>query len=856
MESVSQLNRLPLATYRLQFNRDFTFKQAAEIVSYLAELGISDAYASPLFLAGPESTHGYDVCGFDQLNPMLGTSEDFERLVAQIRGKGLGLLLDMVPNHMGAVSSNAWWRDVLRRGPHSAYAKWFDIVWDARPDRKVLLPVLGKRYGDALKEGELRLDFDGEEICLAYFENRFPLSVQSEKTLKEFAGFEKGDPHSVHALKGLLDRINADREKLHESIQAQHYRLAYWRVGAHEINYRRFFDVTGLISLRIEEPSVFSATHKLVYELIKDGKVTGLRIDHPDGLWDPKMYFDRLQDAFHHIDPSRALFVVAEKILSAEERLPSDWNVSGTTGYDYLNYANGVFVAQKNEGQFSQIYNDFAGESTDYVAVEYEAKKFVLQNLFPREVNALTERFRQIADQLPEGIDLVTPELHSAITETIAAFPVYRTYARIHTDRLSEAEQKYVTAAIRLATERVPQVAPALQLLERLLLLQINQQKAREFVYRFQQLTGPATAKGLEDTAFYRYVRFVSLNEVGGNPGRFGASVEQFHEYNREKQQNWPHSQLATATHDTKRGEDLRARLNVLSEIPNEWRKQVEVWAQENRIFKRDVAPSANDEYLLYQILTGSWTDSTDLEGYIARIQHYMEKATREAKRHTSWLDPNSSYEEATRRFVDAVLRSEKFRASFEPFARRIAFFGVFNSLAQVLLKICSPGVPDFYQGTELWDFSLVDPDNRRAVDYELRKETLARVKRVKPRELLTGDEKMFTTWAALQFRNRHRELFEKGNYIPVRAIGSKGDHVIAFARELNGKRAIVVSPRLCLTLVNGETKPPVGREVWGDTKLELIAGTYRNHFSAKTVCNGELAELLSDFPLALLEPV
>jgi (1->4)-alpha-D-glucan 1-alpha-D-glucosylmutase len=852
-------HRVPLATYRLQFNRDFTFNQAAEIISYLAELGISDVYASPLFLAGPESTHGYDVCNFNQLNPALGTSTDFEHFIAKLRETRLGLLLDIVPNHMGACAANDWWCDVLRHGVESKYARWFDIVWEARPDRKVLLPILGDRYGDVLKQRQLRLDFDGEALYLAYLDKKFPLSPASQDHLKHGAEFKPGDPNSIHALKRLLDEVNDSPEKLHQVIQSQHYRLAYWRVGPYEINYRRFFDVTNLISFRVEDEQAFDAAHELTFDLIKEGKVMGLRVDHPDGLWDPKTYFDRLQSR------SRDLFIVAEKILSDSEQLPEDWPIAGTTGYDFLNHLNGVFIASGNEAQFDDIYSQFTATNAKYERVEYESKKHVLKNLFPREVSALTQRFRGIADQLPEGVDFIRPELESALVETIAAFGVYRTYARGDLKRLPSSEESHVRKAVRDASKRVPEIASALQLLERILLLQIEKpaplkQECSEFVSRFQQLTGPATAKGLEDTAFYRFVRFVSLNEVGGNPGRFGTAVDAFHEHKRHKQQCWPHSQLATATHDTKRGEDLRARLNVLSEIPGEWRKHLEIWTERNRPLRKNEMPSSNDEYLLYQMLVGSWTGPTELEGYIARIQQYMEKATREAKLHTSWLNPNSHYEKATRDFVQAVLRSEKFRATFEPFGQRIAFFAVFNSLGQVLLKSCSPGLPDFYQGTELWDFNLVDPDNRRPVDYNRRKQALARVKNADCRDLLhnaaSGDVKMFTTWAALQFRNRHREFFEEGNYIPLHARGSKRDHVIAFAREFDGKRAIAVAPRLCLTLVHGETKPPLGREVWGDTELELPRGQYRNYFTGKIVGSGELAEVLSDFPVALLESI
>ncbi len=865
----SAINRIPLATYRLQFNRDFTFSQAEEILSYLAELGISDLYASPLFLAGPESTHGYDVCSFERFSPNLGGAAGFQSFASTLRQKDLGLLLDMVPNHMGSSSGNSWWNDVLREGPNSRYAPFFDVDWNSRHDRKVLLPVLGDRYSEVLHRGELRLDFDVAELCLAYFDRKFPLSRETQEKLRKIVG-PNGTIHSVQALKDLVTQINRDQNRLHEIIQAQHYRLAFWRLGPHEINYRRFFDVTELVSVRVEERPVFDETHRFLFERIKAGEVTGVRVDHPDGLRDPKTYFDWLQEAHRAGGASRRLFVVAEKILSNGEQLSEDWAVAGTTGYDYLNYLNGAFVATESETQFTDIYQKFSGCSAPYSEVEYEAKKYVLQHLFPKELSSLVARLRQIADQTPTGIDISTAELETALAEYIADFPVYRTYARAGLDHLSKPEEQYVRTALLAAGKRLPQGSSIWPLLEKILLLQTDRsgsaafkEQCAEFVFRLQQLTGPATAKGLEDTAFYRYVRFVSLNEVGGNPGNFGASMGVFHAFNLRQQEHWPHSQLATATHDTKRGEDIRARLNVLSEVPTEWKAHLDRWEELNRPAKTlsgsDSFPSRNDEYLLYQMLLGSWTGPSDLDNYIDRIQRYMQKASREAKVLTSWTDPNQTYEDSTRQFVDALLHSEAFLESFEPFAKRLAFFGVFNSLAQVLLKICSSGVPDFYQGAELWDFNLVDPDNRRRVDYSLRKKTLAKIKTAPLGDLLqepeSGEVKMFVTWAALQFRRRHSQIFASGKYVPLYARGGQARHVVAFARERLGKSIVVVAPRLPLTLAAGEARLPIGPEIWRDTELDL-SGSYRDHFTQKQRTSGKLSELLADFPLALLESV
>jgi (1->4)-alpha-D-glucan 1-alpha-D-glucosylmutase len=777
--------RVPTATYRLQFNREFTFAQAQEILDYLRDLGITDCYASPPFRAGAESTHGYDICCFEELNPSLGGLDGFRQFAAAARERGLGLLLDMVPNHMGSALTNPWWLDVLKHGPQSQYAQFFDIDWDPPTPglrNKVLLPVLEDHYWQVLKSGKLRVAEENGEFVIAYHDHRFPIAPESKASLKH----------------------------LHQLLEEQHYRLAYWRIGPHEVNYRRFFDVTELVSLRMEQPEVFEATHKLLFQLIEEGFVTGLRIDHPDGLGNPKEYFERLQKR-------GPIYVVAEKILTADEPLPNDWPVDGTTGYDFLNRLNGIFVDQRNESAMTKIYQEVTGCTEDFQSVAYASKKKVLAASFQSEINALAHRLKKLA----RGRDFTLQDLRAAITETAVAFPVYRTYATESDD----PDSQYVPAAVD---------NPALEFVRDVLLLKTPE---REWVMKFQQLTGPVMAKGLEDTAFYNYNRLLSLNEVGGSPEKFGVTLDEFHRYNIEKQKRWPNSLLATATHDTKRGEDLRARLNVLSEMPNEWRAVVSKWLQPL------AAPTPNDQYLLYQTLVGAWNGPED--GFADRICGFMTKAMREAKSHTNWTDPNAEYEQATLDFVRRLLAPDNpWWKDFEAFQSRVAFFGRYNSLSQLLLKMTCPGVSDFYQGTELWDFNLVDPDNRRPVDYKVRRSLLARLK-----ENSAEESKLFVIWRTLHFRNANCELFERGEYVPINATS---EHLCAFARYWKGRRVIVAAPRLIYGLCGGQLVAPLG-PVWGDVALQTEIKNFENVFTGERVTTNRVADILKTFPIALL---
>ena len=945
----SSWRRLPSATYRLQFNANFGFQQALEIVDYLHELGISDCYASPLFQARPESLHGYDVCDFSRLNPALGQQHGFDCLTGRLRELGMGLLLDIVPNHMGAHLANPWWHDVLENGEASPFATWFDIDWRAPGlEGKVLLPILEDHYAKVLEQGKLSLRFEFGGFVIAYYDAHFPLSRHSSaeiltqlisscqkrsrpdalirelrllanalshpgssspnpspdfwKLKQYFAASVDQNRELREDLSCLMEQLNGrvggpgSFDQLHGILQRQHYRFAYWRAAPERINYRRFFDISELISLRMENPEVFEATHGLILRLAREGKVTGLRIDHPDGLWNPKQYLERIQAAVRA--SGAPLYVVVEKILTDEELLPFDWPVAGTTGYDFLNQVNGLFVNTNNSSEFDAVYHQFTGNQVDFAELIYASKKRILLSSFVSELDALARRLETLATASRAGQDFTYGQMRLALTEVLAAFPVYRTYIDEQTHQLTTTERAHILQATHLAKIRSSMDPEILAFVERMLLLEPipdfgrgQEEGRREFIMKFQQLSGPLMAKGLEDTTFYNYNRLTSLNDVGGNPGRFGTSVQAFHGYNKSKCDHWPHSLLATATHDTKRGEDTRARINVLSEMPQEWKEALVLWRRTNERHKTNVdgrlAPHANDEYLLYQTLIGAWVPEPErpagLQQLRERMVAYILKAIRESKANTSWNNPNQPYEEAIKVFVEKALTDgpdNSFLRPFKSFQRRVAFFGQFNSLSQTLLKMTAPGVPDFYQGTELWDFNLVDPDNRRPVNYGQRKELLASLKMrfgrdqtsmLRPaadllQQPASGESKLFLIWRTLQFRREHLPVFERGSYLGLRACGSKENHVCAFARELDDELIVVVVPRLVLGLTEGQQRLPLGPEVWGDTCLQIPGSkphqrfrnilTGQEHFTPEEKTDFAVAEILSCFPVALLERV
>jgi (1->4)-alpha-D-glucan 1-alpha-D-glucosylmutase len=883
--------RVPVATYRIQFNGAFRFEDASKVIAYLADLGITDLYASPLLKPRKGSTHGYDIVDATVLNPELGTRDDFESMQAELARNEMGLLLDIVPNHMAASHENAWWMSVLENGAQSRYLHYFDIDWR---DNKVLLPILGKPYGEALESGELKLQFDADGFYLCYYDKRLPVAPSSYKIVlqecvdalpTEGPAIEVRDIVSsgdaiansrylkdtlwrvreqsqtfAGALDRVLEKFNGDFDLLDKLHDAQAYRLAYWRIASETINYRRFFDVTDLVGVRVENPEVFESRNELILKLIAEGKLTGVRIDHIDGLYDPVNYLAKLQVRLGDpaTEEAEQFYVVVEKILEHGEELPSNLRCAGTTGYDFLDTANAVFVDPAGLGALTDFYHSFTGLTTSYVDVVYERKKQAIEQLFYGEMRALGSHLAALAVADRNARDFAPSELAAALLEVTACMPVYRTYIRELP--VADDDRANIDHAVVEARRRAEQVDRRLfDFVEKVLLVEPPQyiagerDKWLEFVMRWQQFTGRVMAKGVEDTAFYNYNRLLSLNEVGGEPGR-GSDfdpVAELHERNERIARNWPHTMNGTSTHDTKRAEDVRARISVLSEMPDVWSREVRKWARSNASLKRNGAPDANEELMIYQTLVGMWPlEESERPSVPDRLRQFLEKAAREAKTHSSWLDPNADYEKALQDFATSIIEHEPFIDSFRRFHKRIAFHGMLNSLAQVVLKATSSGVPDFYQGTELWDFSLVDPDNRRPVDYERR---IAALRKLPPvatlmRNWADGRIKLFTTARTLAARARNRDAFLDGDY---RAIETGTPNAVAYTRGSDA--VLIVVPRLTTSMV----KPgqwPTG-EVWGDRAIS-VGGRWRNVFTDEVV-EGEtlaLSDVLRSFPVAVLE--
>jgi (1->4)-alpha-D-glucan 1-alpha-D-glucosylmutase len=972
----------PLSTYRLQFNENFRFTDACRLVPYLHRLGVSHCYASPILKARAGSPHGYDIIDHNQINPEIGTEEEFRQLVSELKAHGLGLLLDTVPNHMGiGPGPNPWWQDVLQNGRASAHADFFDIDWQPLKHElrdKVLIPILGNSYGEELEQGNIQLRFEQGQCRVRYFENVLPVDPQTVPLIFDQRDLTRvGDEHDrilgdfrallaelrqmptsnttepslvqrrqreLPVLLRRLERLGADPyiagvidhalqamngrpgepksfDGLHCVLEAQPYRLAFWRVSGEEINYRRFFDVNDLVGLRMEDPRVFAETHKLIRRLLGQGLVQGLRIDHPDGLLNPVQYFRRLQmlyvasrccgpepkgptldngiefevkQSFQGAPQQVApMYLLVEKILERGEHLPA-WPVDGTVGYSFLNLVNGVLVDRRSEHYLTNLYHRVIGRAVDPNEIIYESKKHIMYSALASEVNVLSHLLDQISMPDRRARDFTRSVLRNVIRETIAEFPVYRTYID-ERGNVSEFDRRYIEDAIERGKLRTPEITPAFDFLRRVLLLQQAERQddtifgySRQlyFTLKFQQLTGPVMAKGLEDTTCYVYNRFTSLNEVGGSPAEFGVSLSEFHQGNRHRAERWRHSMLATSTHDTKRSEDVRARLDVLSEMPRHWSANVMKWRRMNRARKIQLSdgrlvPDANEEYLLYQTIVGTWPMQLDAESelqeFVERIQRYMEKAVHEAKVNLSWLNSNPDYVSALKEFIARILapevrgKSNHFFESLLKFLPQLKFFGAMNSLTQTLLKLTCPGVPDVYQGQELWDFSLVDPDNRRAVKFATRTEMLNAMQAGdnvgRPgmwQELLDhwqdGRIKLWLTERVLNFRREHRALFGDGDYLPLRAQGNKEENVIAFARNYSGESVVVVAPRFAYSLMRGGMRAPVGT-AWGDSKLALPPGqanrTFRNVFTGQDVrASGDrmlCRELFAHLPFALL---
>ena len=979
-----ELLRRPSATYRLQLGQGFGFDQAAKVVPYLAQLGVSDVYLSPILQASPGSTHGYDVVDHGRLNEELGGAVAYRRLCEALRAHGLGQIVDFVPNHMGIGAQNRWWVDVLENGPSSVHAPYFDIDWNpvkGELRNKVLVPLLGDQYGAVLERGELELFREGGGFTLRYYDHRFPVApgriaqllryglddlaaelgssdpslqelesivTQLEKlprrsetepdkvverarekevakrrlaalcassprvcrhidaNVKRFNGVP-GDPRSFDLLDGLLDN--------------QAYRIAYWRTAGEEINYRRFFDINNLAAIRMEDDRVFQDAHRLVIGLLAEGTATGLRIDHPDGLYDPATYFRNLQVAFlvarcrllAGVDgasapngsweleawvrqaieeaqdagqlPRRPVYVAAEKILSRRETLPDAWAISGTTGYDFLGAATGLFVDPTAEPALTDAYDGFVGGTKDFAAITYAKKKLIMSSSMASEINMLATRLNRISETNRRTRDFTLNELGRALIEFIACFPIYRTYIRgPDTASVDARDRQYIEQTIARAKRLARTTnASVYDFLRDVMLLRYPETLSAaeramwlEFTLKLQQVTGPVTAKAVEDTAFYNYHRLIALNEVGGDPRVFGTTLHEFHAFCAERQARFPHTLNATSTHDTKRSEDVRVRICALTEVPQEWAAHVSHWAQLNAPHKTDVegepAPDPEDEYLLYQTLVGACPPDEPgtpaWEEFVARVNAYVEKAAREAKLHTSWTNPNAEYEAAMRRFVEAVLQARPFLDAFLPFARRIARAGAVNALSLAALKCFAPGVPDVYQGCELQDLSLVDPDNRRRIVFDGRAALLNELdhrtedlegRRALVREvgaienLQDGRAKLLLLREALRFRQSAAELFRHAEYQALPVEGPDAVHVIAFARWHAEGAAVLVAPRWVLARIDSAVS---GLRWSGQVRLPESARGFENLVTGEKIdAPGpvELARLWAEFPVALL---
>ncbi len=878
--------RIPSSTYRLQFHADFTFRDAIAILDYLQGLGITDIYASPFFQAGTGSTHGYDVADHNQINPAVGDDSDFRKFVSELQRRDMGLIMDFVPNHMGISESlNSWWMDVLEEGTASNFAKYFDIDWYLTKKafaEKVILPILGDRYGVVLESGALRLNYEEGAIFLMCYESRLPISPQSvpsilERALPtlspdgqlrlnacigmfssagksqaklELARLTESDPELEKAIREALttiDGVEGDPSSfnaLHELLEMQAYRLCYWRTAAEEINYRRFFDINTLAAIRIELPEVFEAAHQLIFQLLKNGDVTGLRIDHVDGLWDPREYLTRLQGRYaglHGLETTPPpLYLLVEKIVeSRDETLPLNWPTHGTTGYEFSNHLVHLFTNSATEGRFTKLYHRITGNSERFQDVVYEKKLLVMETAFASEFTALGRELDLISENHRYYRDFTRNQLTRALREVTACFPVYRTYVTAECPPSVE-DERVILRAVSAARRRNPSIdKPVFDFIRNLLFMRLPEDISEaqrdqhvRFVMRFQQCTGPVMAKGLEDTALYLYHRFVALNEVGGNPGEFGMKTTEFHRLNSERALHFPQAMLTTSTHDTKRSEDVRMRMAAISEIPDDWKKGVTKWMRMNRKFRtrvdEDFAPSPNEEYLLYQTLVGAWpieTMTPELRSsLIERIQAYMLKALKEGKVNSSWVEPNEDWENAVCKFIESILDENSgasFQQEFLPLVEKVSVPGMWNSLSETILKCTSPGVPDIYQGTDLWDLSLVDPDNRRPVNYDIRSEALASLNNSSPEELIadwkSGRIKLDVIRRLLRFRREEAAFFRQADYLGLEVSGRHADHCVAFLRSNPGKQLLVIISRLTASMGDNLT----GR-AWEDTIIHL----------------------------------
>jgi len=927
--------KIPEATYRIQFCPSFTFADADQIIPYLHDLGITDVYASPVLRSRKGSAHGYDMtdpCSFD---PELGGKEGFERLTATVAAHTMGWLQDIVPNHMAYHHENSRLMDVLEKGKHSQFSGFFDILWDFPEEQlrgKLMAPFLGENLDWCLRKGEITIGLDRSGFYAVYYDHRFPLSISSYEqilstvigVLEKRVGLKNADvgklKKCLHSVRTYTDECPAsavsapctgqgpsgsestssivkrllwdlysksrafrsslsealgrfDPEQMRELLGKQHYRLYHWKSALRMINYRRFFDISDLIAVCVEKKEVFDAMHALVIDSVKSGHISGLRIDHIDGLLDPKEYLIRLR--------KRALetLIFVEKILEPGELLPDSWPVQGTTGYDFLNLLNGIFCRRGSERQLTSLYRELTGISASCELIRYRNKKMVAKRYLAGDVQNLISCAETLTVTCGMPLTFSRDELSEALITLLAAFPVYRTY--VDPTGCSDSDREYLKEAFAAAEKTEQRNTRALDFLRKIFFREEEsaiRKEALPFLMRFQQLSGPLMAKGMEDTTLYTYNRFVALNEVGADPGRVGISLKDFHQINEERQSEWPHAMNASSTHDTKRGEDARARLNVLTEITGEWRRRVKRWVRINAPMKTLIhgkrVPDQNDEYFLYQALLGAYPFSPGEQArFLERLKYYTVKALRESKRNSSWTQPQLEYEKACEDFLKRILSpcgQNAFLTDFLPFQKRVSRYGIWNSLSQTLIKLTAPGIPDIYQGSELWNFSFVDPDNRQAVDYAKRMSYLREIMRreettsVYPvADLLKrpedGSIKQFVIRRVLRVRNKEPDLFLNGRYIPIQSKGKFFDHVVSFARVRAGRWVVAVAPRF-LTYLISEEQIPVGKTVWKNTCVilpEPAPSIWTEELTGMRIQSAqrlELGTVFASFPLALLK--
>jgi (1->4)-alpha-D-glucan 1-alpha-D-glucosylmutase len=907
----------PRATYRLQIGPNFDLNAVRGVLPYLKALGVSHVYASPLLATRAETDHGYDVVDPTRIDEAIGGEAAFAALCTELQGLGLGLILDIVPNHMGIGRENPWWLDVLEHGRASAYGRFFDIDWTRRPDGKIVLPILGDAYGRVLEQGEIKLEFAPRRgrFRLRYYDHVLPVAGAgyaellrraesrldpAPAELGEIAGgfastvvaepgagaspdlavaglrarlaaLLESEPAAARAIEDVVVELNGPdgpdpRAALHRLLESQNYRLAHWRVSGDEINYRRFFEIDDLAAVRVEDPAVFVATHGRLLQSVARGEVQGLRIDHIDGLADPLAYLRALPDG---------IYLVVEKILGPGEALPADWPVAGTTGYEFMNDVLGLFVDSSAEAAFTDGYVDYTGRTGDFAELARTAKLERVALDFAGETDALAARLYDLAERDLVTRDITRNALRRALAALTAELDVYRTYvtaagpsetdrARLHA--AADAARAWLDPAARRAVDFVESVfgfAPEAT-------VWAAGGELLELVQRWQQLTGPVMAKAVEDTSFYRYHRFVALNEVGGEPGHFGLAPEALHARLAERARRRPHGMVATATHDHKRGEDLRARLAVLSEMLDGWRAVVARFDRALAPLRADADPGPDARYLLYQMVVGAWPldlaadDRGGLDDLAERLAAYMLKASREAKERTAWTDVDEAYEATLDAFVRGALSADRTRAfpvAVAELVERIAPTGAVNGLAQTLIRLAAPGVPDTYQGTEFWDFSLVDPDNRRPVDYAARASALAEDS--PPADLLAdwrdGRIKLRLLSRVLAERERLPALFADGAYLPLHVSGPAAAHVFAFARRHGDELAIAVVPRLVLDRLDGSGCPRLRADAFADETVALPDGpasTLRDVLTGRRfdpTAQLLLSELLQDWPVAFL---